>query len=220
MQLLDYSMLEESRAVFRTFFLGRALKESLTVQKALSASNSQRCNTFGTTVVSSVLFQDTAETEVKKKQQGWPIVQKFLMWKMFSNKKWVLNHVSGVEVSEEERCNRELHHEEEHREEQQKQLLSSKWRAQGQPLKRTQNTPDKNQTYISHQMNCATLPHASWTQSLQRLKIKWTNLWKGKKTEALQGDSICTLHARAVPWQRLEEHLGETLCAFTYGSLI
>lgn len=27
------------------------------------------------------------------------------MWKMFSNKKWVLNHVSGVEVSEEERCN-------------------------------------------------------------------------------------------------------------------
>lgn len=105
MQLLDYSTLEESRAVFRTFFLGRALKESLTVQKALSASNSQRCNTFGTTVVSSVLFQDTAETEVKKKQQGWPIVQKFLMWKMFSNKKWVLNHVSGVEVSEEERCN-------------------------------------------------------------------------------------------------------------------
>lgn len=48
------------------------------------------------------------------------------MWEMFSNKKWVINHVSGVEVGEEEWCNRELHHKEEHREEQEKQLHSSK----------------------------------------------------------------------------------------------
>lgn len=60
-------MLEEIHGVFRTFFLGRALTQLLTAQKVLSVSNSQRCNTFGTTVVSSVLFWDTAETEVKKK---------------------------------------------------------------------------------------------------------------------------------------------------------
>lgn len=29
-------------------------------------------------------------------------------------------------------------------------------------------------------MNCVALPHALWTQSLQRLKIKWTNPQKGK----------------------------------------
>lgn len=52
------------------------------------------------------------------------MAQKFLMWEMFSNKKWVISHVSGVEVGEEEWCNRELLHKEEHREEQEKRHSS------------------------------------------------------------------------------------------------
>lgn len=104
------------------------------------------------------------------------MAQKFLWWKIFNKKNWIINHASGVGVSEGEWCSRELFHKE-HREGRYK-WLHSNWRARG-------SLCNEHKTHLKN----TNTPHTKWTaqrchmpcgQSLQRLKIKWTNPQEGK----------------------------------------